>query len=325
MNPAWDEDTNDNKDNDCDGRVDEVFAGVLGLYADGATESMSFAWIDPFGDSKGFAAASMYLPTTYIADHQDKKSHVGVAVADASNFAVYQFNREAAVTPILEVLEYEWPDEDAPYFVRSIGAHSDGSYYLAAADRLIHVQADGTWEATAQWACAEEDESHEFCAAAIAIDARTDKMALFDWFGGFAFWTPEDGLDIKIPSDLEAPTCGVPPCVLDAEAKEGGGFYALGKYLKSETEEAFGVLKWDGSAEEIVVKGEWTSASYVPASFAIEGESGDFYISASGGWDSHIWRMTADGEYMAPLYQTGEISVQENFLGVAITWDQDSP
>ena len=83
------------------------------------------------------------------------------------------------------------------------------------------------------------------------------------------------------------------------------------------------MFKWDKEAEDYALKGQWTNPSYTPQSFAIEGESGDFYFSANGGWESRIFRMTADGKYMASLYNTGQVSASENFLGVAITWDQD--
>ena len=294
-------------------------AGVLGLYPDFAGGTMSLTHIDPLGDKVAGPSLTEFWPTNFITDHQDLRSHVGAAIANPGTFFVYQFDRSGAMSTIVAVEEYEWPDEDSPYFISGIAAHPEGHFYMAAADRLIQVNADGTWAPTEQWACAEEDESHEFCAKHIAIDPRTGEVALFDYFGGFAYWSPETGLDIRVPSDMENQT----HAFMDAETKEGGGYYALGGYLNEEGNEAIGIFKWDDTAGEYALKGTWTNDSYVPQSFAIEGESGDFYISANGGWESRIFRMTADGEYMASLYNTGQVSPDEVFMGVAITWDQD--
>ena len=56
VNPGWPEDTTDSKDNDCDGRIDEKFAGLLVVDIDTSGASANrFRDISSFGDELGDA------------------------------------------------------------------------------------------------------------------------------------------------------------------------------------------------------------------------------------------------------------------------------
>ncbi len=288
-NPAWDEQANDDIDNDCDGRIDEVFAGVIALNLSSESGQDQLLFIDSLGElddtlvlDAGVAGAVQLAPAI---------GGDGWITAEPLLPGLIAIDADGGVSAIWTD-ETEYPEGTEPPGLFSAAVHPDGYYLVNGADRLWQVTPEGVATVVAEWDCVEPPEgATEICPLDLSINS-AGVVGLFGYFGGFATWTLEGGLDIRVPDNIEDTTQQ-----WVASELRNDEFVALG-YDGDRTV----IVRWDEAGDTFDEVGEWTNADYTPRDFTVEEETGDFYISANGAWFTTVWRMTADGTYMAPFY-----------------------
>lgn len=298
VSPAREEDAGDDKDNDCDGRVDEEWAGlsVSWVKADGSAEILRF-------DTIGRIDQSVALDAGCVPAWIDR---MGAGWVASSNYSeVVLVDDQGACTVLGDFSETD-------YGVWGVAAALDGSVaYAVTIDSLVALAPDGTSTTLATWTVSFEDAAaHELAAAAVAVDPRTGELGLFDYFGGFATWSEADGLVVHKKGDWEAPAL----YTQTGTHRDAGGWYAPG--IDAETG-AYGVYLFDEAAGDWVLDEAWPAdADWEPFMLAIDGDSGDYYLTANGGWHPTVWRIVEGSGYAADFYYTESEEQESWFYGV---------
>lgn len=331
VNPAWDENPNNDIDDNCDGRIDEQFAGVLALEID-ALKGPAIVHIDSLGKFKGAYGLSEPAAFQMASLDRDLESFVGWDGASQ----LWRFDKDGNVELIAEIPEdWEWLDEEGeedppPGVGADVGVHPDGYYLIAMGDRLAKFDESGAFSIVAQWDCVEADMSHEFCPVALSVDSVTGVTWLFGYFGGVGTWSAEEGVTVINPSNPEEPG----PSYVQAHHESFDTSYAMATFVREDGQGNYGVFRWNNRDKEMRLQGEWPldqlKNAYTPNAFSIESERGDFYFSANsatngqGSWENQIWRMTADGSFTTQLYSTpnGENDKNAWYAGV-VYYTQD--
>ncbi|TVQ87396.1 MAG: hypothetical protein EA397_18955 [Deltaproteobacteria bacterium] len=319
VNPSWAENPDDGIDNNCDGRIDEVFQRVFVLEWDQATNDTGLVQVDSLGDLRGtFSTGQFFTPTTATLDH-DLRHFI---TFDPSNLALVRYDQSGSLETVASIdPEFDWPDDqgEPPVIFGDLVAHPDGYYLMAAADRLLRFETDGSWTVEARWTCTGDD--HEFCATALGADPIYGTVMIFGFFGGSAVWTPDDGLEILQISDPEAPG----PQFMQTHYKPFDTWFSLGIYYDEEMErENYGIFRFNRTTRENVLLGAWSDPNFQPNSFSIEEASGDFYFAvnsprgAAGAWHNQVWRMSAQGGTTAQLFATRAESDQNYFVAAGV-------
>lgn len=303
VSPARDEEDEDGKDNDCDGRTDEAWSGfsVGRVDADGAG---SIVILDKVGDADDEVSLSDGCYPMWL-DHlgdgwvvSDGATAVNVVAADGTCTALADFSDT-------EVYEYG---------VWGIATQVDGTVLAATIGTLEGIAADGTVTTLASWVVDLEDvAAHEFAAAAVAVDPASGEVGLFDYFGGFATWSAGDGLTIHRKGDYEAPTL----YTTSGAHRDGGGWYTQG--IDAETG-AYGIYRFDLDLGDWTLEEAWDADSeWSPFQVAIDGDSGDWYVTANvSGVFPTVFRVVESSGYAARFY-TIELDGGQ-FYGIATNY-----
>ena len=340
INPGWLEQSNDDKDNDCDGRTDEEFAGVWTLQVNTAgAETSKWQRIDPLGDLKETVDTGVPLGIGWM---EEKPDHSGYYGWDESGPTLYEIGLDGSVTELATLPATDDPAwELAPFVLWNVAAHPDGYALVSGANQLIRVNPDGSWEVVATWNAFAEEETdtgiavvHDIAVTALATNPLTGTVAMWGYLGGFAEWHPDTGFKLIIPEDIEADPMGT---FTYGQSDERGNLYALGTMFDSDGVGTIGIYKWNGTNH--VLKGPWVStdgsslSSYTPRSFGIMSEvaSGapDFYVTANGGWYRTVWRVVSSDGYATQLW-TNELGdppdtaeANRSFWPLSVLWASD--
>jgi len=340
VNPGWDERPNDDRDNDCDGRIDEVFAGVIALRVDTREQGTSLIHtIDSLGDVTGawdLAGGPAAAMSAYWFDERLDRTgwlatNNGWFSTDKAPPAVFSVDRAGTATRLWSLAEDPTIDEEwFPFGLWGVASHPDGYAVASTGGRLLRIDDDGTVSVLAQWPSLEEDGSHDLFASAVAASPLDGTVGLFGYYGGYATWNPEDGYTLVQAEDPMAPVGGS----YDAHSDEKGRFYVLGWRLDG-SEAKVGIFRWNPDTGRFVLKGAWKDSTgadiaYNPVAFGIDTEGGDFYVSANGGWQRTVWRVFGGDDYASVLYRVPttpeQVTSQDEFLffhALAIVWDAD--
>ncbi|MDP2308063.1 MAG: putative metal-binding motif-containing protein [Pseudomonadota bacterium] len=305
VSPAREEDDGDGKDNDCDGRTDEEWSGfsVGRVDDDGAgsiivldtigrdddTVNLSNgcgpSWLDHYGDgwviSNNGAAVSMVDSDGTCTD-----------IGDFSDAEVYEYGVWGIAT---------MPD----------GFGLDGIVLATTVGSLVGVAPDGTITELASWVVDFEDPAaHEFTGVSAAVDPATGEVGLFDYFGGFGTWTAEGGLVVHRKGDYESPTLQTS----SGTHRDGGGWYTQGT---DATTGAMGIYRFDLDAGDWALVEGWADDTWSPYQVAIDGDSGDFYVTANvSGIFPTVYRIVDESGYAADFFRI-ETDYAGYFYGIA--------
>lgn len=301
INPLMDEELGDQVDNDCDGRIDEKWWGVdVSVYnPNGSSKIQRF---DVLGDIDLEVSLEAECVPTFL----DHALGEGWVTARNQN-SIAEVALDGSCTVLADFSE----DEDYPY-VYGVISHPDGYYLATQWNRLIKVEQNGTVTELASWS-AEFDDTYEMAVQSIAVDLVTGVVGLFGYYGGFATYNESDGLIFHRQADLEE-FDGL--FAYSGTVKDGGGFYSL-VYAEGQVS----IRRFNFQSNEWIEKMTWTSETggaqeyAIPNSITIDGDHGDYYITANIASYQTIWRLRENDNFVGNLYQSDSDATKQ-FLGV---------
>ena len=299
VSPGRPEDDNDGKDNDCDGRVDEEFAGLDVAYvaAEGSSEILT---IDTIGRVDDSVTVSDGCYPMWI----DRRADGGWFVNDAQGSAAI-VDADGTCTRIGDFSETD-------YGLWGVAVGPDGTAYGVTIDSLVSVSDDGTVTELARWEVDFETPNVELLGSAVAVDWATGEVGIFDYYGGFATWTATGGLVVHIAPDIAAPTHNM----LSGAHRDGGDWYA-----PAVSATGYGIWRFDAASNAWVEEERWADEDWTPFMLAIDGESGDYYVTANAGWYYTVWRVVEGSGYAADLYVTDGTEPNRAFNGIVARYD----
>jgi hypothetical protein len=288
VSPARDEEA-DGVDNDCDGRVDEAWAGLTVGWTDGDGAG-SLVVLDTLGDRSDLIELGAVAPY-FVASGGDAGWYVSVDFT-----TVLLVDPDGTTTTV-----GDFSDTDAyANGVWGVAAGPDGTAYASTADSLVALDGAGGVAALAAWS------SDEFYAVNLAVDPLTGVVAVFDYSGGMATW---DGASLTTLVEPDPERFAS----YSGAHRDGDTWYIL-TYDASLA--AYAVEGYDGAGGWTAVE-TWTSTSWTPYFLAINGDDRDdpdFYASAdASGVYPTVWRLV--GGYAADFYLLE--GAQGYFWGVA--------
>jgi hypothetical protein len=304
VHPGWEEDPDDGKDNDCDGRVDEEWSGVsVGYYnSDGASSILD---IDHLGrveaevelvDAEIFP---LWLDLAVGGGWVINNGYTSVERVDASGYS--------------SVL-YEFTEKDTEWALYGICTHPDGYYLASTIDALWRIDSDGSVRQLASWSTDMSDPaSFDLLPYTVTVDWTTGEVGLVGYYGGFALWSEEGGLDIRRRPDIEA-WDGV--VTYSGAHKDMGAWYSI----KMDAYEGLVTIsRFDLGTDEWVDRVTWDE-QWSPNVLGVDGDSGDFYVTANGGWYYAVWLVGAEDGYATDLYMTDGTVPDRGFWGLAMKY-----
>ena len=305
-NPAWDEDPSDGKDNDCDGRIDEVWAGLAVAYTNSGAAS-TIVYTDNLGRDDGeVALADEDVYPAWIDGAPD-----GGFVINDSYARVSLLDADGVATAL-----YDFSEEEEPRTVYGVATLPDGTFVASTLDSLVRVNLDGTIEELATWnGDLSDTEGFELAAYTLAVDLRDGTVGLFGYFGGFATWTEVGGFVQHRKIDLAAHD-GL--YTYAGAAADGGGWYVAAVDGSAGT---YGVYGFDDATAAWTEAATWTREDWTPVGITIDGDTGDWYVTANAGWYYTVWRIReADGS-VANFYITDGTEPYRSFQGLVARYE----
>ena len=301
INPLMKEEIGDNQDNDCDGRVDEKWSGIdVSVY-------------NPSGRSKiqrfnilGDVEMEVDLENECIPTFLDHALEEGWVTA-RNQTSIAEVALDGSCTILADFSE----NEEYPY-VYGVISHPNGYYLAVQWNRLIKVEQDGTVTELVTWS-AELDDTYELSVQSIAVDIVTGEIGLFGYYGGFATYHESEGLVLHRQANIEE-FDGL--FAYSGTVKDGGGYYSL-VYADGNVS----IRQFDFQSNEWSEKMAWTSSTggaqefAIPNSLTIDGDHGDYYITANVASYQTIWRLRENDSFVGNLYQSNS-DASRQFLGI---------
>jgi len=305
VSPAREEDTEDALDNDCDGRVDEEWWGLDVAYDndDGSAEIFT---LDAIGRVQGSVGLDEDCAPLWM-DHASWTDPDAGWIINNGYASVTAVSTDGLCTPLADFSKSTSCDVGGVY---GVATGPDGTIYATTLDSLVSVGGDGTVTELATWDCDLADPAgHQLAAYSLAVDPLSGEVGLFGYFGGFATWSAANGLDIQSTEDLKAPTV----LTYSGAHRDEGGWYTPG--IDGVTG-AYGIYQYDLAAEEWALEETWEDEDWVPFMLAIDGDSGDYYVTANAGWYYTVWRVVSGSGYAADLYTSDGTEPYRQYSGI---------
>lgn len=310
--PAREEDKDDGIDNDCDGRLDEEWSGLDVAYANDDGSSSIFH-LDTIGRVQDEQTVDNDCYPVWL-DHEAGPLSDGTDgwVINNGYAKVSTVDRDGTCTDLFDFSE----DTDAyPYGVYGIATGLDGTIYATTLGGLQAISPDGTVSEVATWTCdLYSPDDHEIAVYSLAVDPLTGEVGLFGYFGGFATYDPTSGaFALLAKEDLEAPVV----YTYSGAHKDGDGWYSPGIDANSG---AYYVYRFNIGDAGWVAQEEWADEDWEPFMLAIDGDTGDYYVTANAGWFYTVWRVVAGSGYAADLYTSDGTVPHRGFYGIVTTY-----
>lgn len=281
VNPGRDEDTEDGIDNDCDGRVDEVFRGLtLMQLGDFSTIPHRIIGVDPLGKESfsvdlDNADIVPYFLTAGVGG--------GWVVADLSEAFLYSVDASGHVSPLSDFSESE-------FGIYGITTHPDGYYLVSVIGGVVAVDPEtGVQTPLATWVPDEVG----FFAFDLSVDYASGDVGVSGYYGAFGIltaggeWTPHRLTDMEADPEY---------IMYSSDHKDADGFYGGGF-----DPEGFGVYRFDLEAKTWIKKHDWDQ-DWSPHFLAVDSESGDFFITTDGGQYPYAWKIDGETSAAASFY-----------------------
>ncbi len=309
VNPDRPEDENDGRDNDCDGRTDEEFAGVTVAYPNFAGTSELLV-IDSIGRVDDEIALSDDCLPIWL-DHAGPDHETAGWVINNGQAAVSYVERDGTCTDLANFSETD-------FGVWGVATGPEGTIYAVTWDSLVSVALDGTVTTLASWSVDFDTPNVEFIASGVAVDQATGTVGLFDYVGGFATWTADDGFVVHLAPDLE----NIALTTYSGTHLDGAGNDGWYMPAFDAATGAFGIYRFDMAARAWTLDEAWTADSqWSPFMLALDGETGDGYVTATGGWYRSVWRVVNGSGAAYDLYMTDGSEDDRTFYGIVTNYD----
>lgn len=300
VNPAWDEDTSDGIDNDCDTRVDERWSGFTVAYADsaGGGTLLNIDTLGEDGDSVSFDSSCSPAWLDHGVD--------GGWVINNGYAAVSVIGEDGSCTDLSDFSESE-------FGVYGVATHPDGYYVATGLDALYKITPEGTTEVIASWNADYSDaENFELAVYTVAVDLRDGTVGLFDYFGGFATYSEDEGLIIRLQADLN----NLELSTFSGAARDGGGWAVAAV----DSAGSYGVYDFNLETGAWDPVASWTDDQRVPSQITIEGDSGDAYAISNAGQRGRVWRVRYESGEIGTLYET-DTDPDKSFTGIVANYE----
>ncbi len=316
VSPAREEDPEDNLDNDCDGRTDEVWAGVTAAMMD--TEGVSdLVTLDTLGEELDSVRVGGDCMPNFLAAYgsgwvaSGAVMMPGAGVDEVAVPVVMHIDEEGDCTPLAEFSD---PDE-YPYGVYGVATTPDGRIFATTVGALHEIDLAGSLSTVAEWVCNLDDpDVHEAAVTGLVWDLKTGTLGLFDYFGGFATWDETTGLNLLLKGDIEYPAI----TTFTGTVKDGGDFFAPG--VDTVTGD-YGLYRFDRDGAAWELGQTWTASDWAPSMLAINSDTGDGYVTANRGAYQTVWRLNVATGVQADFYQTQSGSTR-SFAGIISNYDE---
>lgn len=309
-NPGRDEEAGDGIDNDCDGRIDEKWAGVTISLANnsGASQLLTL-------NSIGNVESQVSLTNDCIPTYLDHGFDGGWVISNV-NSGLAEVSSTGECTLLADFSE----DEDNTELL-GVVAHPEGYYIGLRGSSLLRVNRDGSTETLVEWDAnmsTEEGEinpNYEIYAWSIARDIRNNEIGIFGLFGGFATWSPDSGLVLHKVADLEAWDGRY---AYSGAVKDGGGWYTL---IYADETGDITIANFDWEQNDWSDRISWSSEDQGAQEFAfpqgitVNGDHGDYYVTADVATYSSVFRIREVDDFIDDLY-TSDSQSSWTFYGI---------
>ena len=310
-NPARDEEGGDGEDNDCDGRIDEIWTGLT-VARQAPTGQHSILTFNTLGQIEDEAVTGEDCAPAYI-DH----AHDGGWIATVNGSilgqpptAIAKIDPDGTCTVLHDFAPpegEELPEGEHP-FVRGIIAHPDGYYVATRMNELIKVDPDGTISQLASWSIDFEDiENFALMNWTLAIDLKTHEIALFGLYGGYGTYTPETGLVMHKIIPLENPDLWDGVYAYSGMALDGDTFHSL-TFNSNTGETSISRFNSDVGINDFETVISWTppvqGGSIFPLHITADGDHTEFYISANVATFHSLWRIRTVDNSIDDLFKS---------------------
>ena len=304
INPLMDEEQGDMVDNDCDGRIDELWTG------------MDIARYNPEGRSHivtmnilGEMEREVRLDAECLPIYLDHKADAGWIISNGY-VSVTEVTEQGSCNTLVDFTE----DEDNPN-VFGVLTHPDGFYVATQGNRLIAVYEDGDFEVLTSWSSDPMDEAFNLDGRTIAIDLVTSEIAIFGWYGGFATWSEESGFVQHRKANVEE-FDGL--FAYAGTAKDGGGWFSL---VYDSNMGDVSIRRFNFEQNEWIERMTWSEETggaqeyAIPGGITINGDYGEYYVTANIASYHSVWRMREADTLVDDLYRSPS-SPGVQFLGI---------
>lgn len=304
VSPARDEVADDVLDNDCDGKVDEAFAGV------------EVAWVESDGtghlltlDSIGRVEADLKVGACvpFFLDHvvRDRAQVADEWIINDSLAYLAHVGPDGTCTQFADFSDtevYEYP----PY---GVAVTPDGTIYVVFGDQFGKVATDGTYTQLATW-----DPEAEFVGIGAAADPLTGTVGIFDMYGGLATYHPDAGFQFEVMPDFSNPSM----YTVSGAHGDDGKWYVPGYGFGAGT---YGVFAYDPASSTWALQDEWTDEDWSPFMLAVDASDDtrpEFYVTAAAGEYQTVWRIVHGTNHADHLYIQGP-GDRGNFYGIVVS------
>lgn len=290
VNPAREE-TPDGQDNDCDGRVDEQFSGIVALQlGDGTTTPHKIVGVNPLGETTFEVVIQSADVVPYFLTWG---VNGGWVVGDFVNAALYAIDENGGVT---ELANFE---ESLTGVIYGLSTHPDGYYLVTTFDSLQRVD-PATGETTEMASFLVDPSNPEesdlwLYAFDATVDYSTGDVGIIGLYGGLAIWRSDtETVDTLWQLDPEAD--GPEYMIWSGNHRDNGGWYVGGQDI-----EGWGMFRFNEAQGTWVRRTSWDE-QWSPHFMTVDGDSGDFYLTTEGGQYPYIWKVQEDGSEQAVFY-----------------------
>lgn len=303
VSPAREEETDDALDNDCDGKVNEEFAGVEVAWVEESGAGHILA-LDSIGRVEADVSTGACVP--FFLDHvvRDRQQVADEWIINDSLAGLARVTADGTCTALADFSDtdvYEFP----PY---GVTVTPDGTIYVVFGNQLGSVAEDGTYTQLGTW-----DAEAEFYGLGLSSDPLTGTVGIFDLYGGFATYNAADGLVFHHMPDFSAPELST----LSGAHGDDGNWY-----VPAASAAGYGVFMYDFAGESWEMQDEWENDSaWTPFMMAVDGSDKDkaeFYITATAGTLQTVWRVVHGTNHADHLYKSDGTD-RGSFYGIVVS------
>lgn len=291
VNPNRQEDTTDGIDNDCDGRIDEVFHGLIVLQQGDGSGPARILGIDDFGNQEwevllDNADLVPYFMTPRVGGDGWVIGILGsYDGSDPVQIALYEVDSSGNTS-----LLADFSDADVYEFgMYGLATHPDG-YYLVTTGDAVNAVEPGTGSVTPLQTWDPETELYAFD---VAVDELSGDAAVFGYYGGFATISAEGAVETHrtmTPDDM---------LVWSGVHRDNGGWYAGGYDVSG-----WGVFRFRFEDNSWVRKAtvEGVDSLWNPRFLTVDDVNGGYFVSLTEATYPAVFRIPEEGGPTATFF-----------------------